>query len=234
MIKLYQFKRAFNVANPSPFCMKVETYLRLAGLQYELVTVGNPSKLPKGKAPVIEHEGHTVPDSTHILEYLEERFSPGLDRGLDAATLAACHAFARLLEERFYWTMVYSRWVDRRCWPTVRDTWFGDLPRPLGAAVGAIVQRGVRRTLHGQGVGRHSPDQIYAFARRDIAAVSEWLGDKPYFTGNAPCTIDAVVYAFMANAIDVPFDTELEAAARALPNLLGYCARMRERYFTDL
>ena len=37
MIKLYQFKPAWGLPNPSPFCMKVETYLRMAGLSYEVI-----------------------------------------------------------------------------------------------------------------------------------------------------------------------------------------------------
>ena len=39
MIKLYQFKRTFGLPNMSPFCMKVETWLRMAGLEYETVLV---------------------------------------------------------------------------------------------------------------------------------------------------------------------------------------------------
>ena len=37
MIKLYQFKPAWGLPNPSPFCMKVETYLRMAGLSYGVI-----------------------------------------------------------------------------------------------------------------------------------------------------------------------------------------------------
>ena len=35
MITLYQFPSRGNLPNPSPFCMKLETYLRMAGLIYE-------------------------------------------------------------------------------------------------------------------------------------------------------------------------------------------------------
>lgn len=36
MIKLYQFEPAFGLANASPFCMKLETYLRMADLPFEI------------------------------------------------------------------------------------------------------------------------------------------------------------------------------------------------------
>ena len=44
MIKLYQFAPAFGLPNASPFCMKMETYLRMAGLPYELVNSGDVMK----------------------------------------------------------------------------------------------------------------------------------------------------------------------------------------------
>ena len=42
MIKLYQFNPAWGLPNPSPFCMKVETYLRMVGLPYEVVNGAMP------------------------------------------------------------------------------------------------------------------------------------------------------------------------------------------------
>ena len=49
MIKLVQFPPAFGLPNASPFCMKLETYLRMAGLPFELNNKGDVMKAPKGK-----------------------------------------------------------------------------------------------------------------------------------------------------------------------------------------
>jgi hypothetical protein len=57
MIKLHQFAPAFGLPNASPFCMKVETYLRMAGLPYERVNSGDVLRAPKGKLPVIDDDG---------------------------------------------------------------------------------------------------------------------------------------------------------------------------------
>ena len=40
-MKLYQPKRAFGLPNPSAFCVKLETYLRMADIPYE-VAAGDP------------------------------------------------------------------------------------------------------------------------------------------------------------------------------------------------
>jgi len=51
MIQLYQFPVAKAVRNFSPYCLKVEIFLRIAGLPYESVTQMNPAKAPKNKFP---------------------------------------------------------------------------------------------------------------------------------------------------------------------------------------
>jgi len=56
MIKLYQFEPAFGLPNASPFCMKLETYLRMAGLAFEIVPRASLFKAPKDKMPYIEDD----------------------------------------------------------------------------------------------------------------------------------------------------------------------------------
>jgi len=56
MIKLFQFAPAFGLPNASPFCMKLETYLRMAGLPFELVNSGDVMKAPNHKLPYIHHD----------------------------------------------------------------------------------------------------------------------------------------------------------------------------------
>ncbi len=71
MITLYQFPPCWDLPNASPFCMKVENYLRMSNLPYRTVSVLNPAKGPKGKLPFITDNGQTVADSSFILDYLK-------------------------------------------------------------------------------------------------------------------------------------------------------------------
>ena len=60
MIKLMQFPRMFGLPNPSPFCIKVEVLLKMAGLAYECEFVANPGKGPKGKLPAIKDDDEII------------------------------------------------------------------------------------------------------------------------------------------------------------------------------
>lgn len=230
MIKLYQFPRAFGLPNPSPFCMKVEAYLRMAELDYEIVEVHDPRPMPKGKCPVIEDRGTKVPDSAFIFEYLQRSYQVKIDAGLSDSDKAVAHAFGRMLEERFYWTLVYSRWMDNRCWPALKKEFFDHMPPLVKHVLPSLIRNNVRKQLHAQGMGRHSEEEIYALAAADLGNVSAYLADKPYFLGDTPRSIDTIVYSFVANALQVPFRTPLQEAGRSLDNLVKYCERMHAAY----
>ena len=55
------------------------------------------------------------------------------------------------------------------------------------------------------------------------------LGDRPFFFGARPTTIDAIAFGFLDNLLNVPIETELKRSAQALPELAAYCARMSAR-----
>ena len=234
MIKLYQFPPAFGLPNASPFCMKVETYLRMAGLPYECPRGADFRKSPKGKLPYIEDSeggGKVVADSTFIIDYLKATYGDKLDARLSAAERALSVVIQRTFEESLYWPVVHSRWIDDTGFAQVNEAVFGRMKFPLRQIIPLFARRGLRRQLHAQGTGRHSRDEIYAIGCRDITALAGLLGDKPYFLGDEPASIDATGYAFLANLLWVPIDLPMRAHAATFSNLEAYCQRMKARYY---
>lgn len=116
MIKLFQFPAGRDIANFSPPCMKVETYMRMAGIPFEIVSVRNPAKAPKGKLPYITDGKQTVADSHFIIHYLKDKFGDILDDHLTPKEKALSRAIQVLLDEHLYWVLVYSRWSDDHGW----------------------------------------------------------------------------------------------------------------------
>lgn len=233
MITLYQFEPAFGLPNASPFCLKLETWLRMAKLPYEapLVKLSDFGKAPKGKMPYITDGGKTLADSSHIIDYLKATYGDKLDAWLNAEQRAQAVAFARLMEENLYWAVVHTRWFTPQGWALTQDALFGKMPVPLKWIVPTLARRGMRKQMHGHGMGRHSPQEIMAIGQRDITALADFLGDKPYFLGDAPCTLDATAYAFLANLMWVPIESALKQHALQYPQLEAYCQRMRGQYY---
>ena len=48
MIELFQIPPSFGVPSASPFCLRVEAYMRLAGVEFKNHTDADPRKSPKG------------------------------------------------------------------------------------------------------------------------------------------------------------------------------------------
>ncbi|HQR53685.1 MAG TPA: glutathione S-transferase family protein [Burkholderiales bacterium] len=234
LITLFQFEPAFGLPNASPFCMKVETYLRMTGLEYRIAPRASIMQAPKGKMPWIEDDGHVVADSGFIIDYLKERYGDPLDARLTPQERAVGLALRRLLEENLYWSgLMYDRWLTTEGWKLTRDAFFGGLPPPLRPLVATVARRGMRKELWGHGMGRHSAEEIQAIGRADLTALADFLGDTPYFMGERPTSLDACAYAFLANLLWAPLETPLQAHAQNYPQLEAYCRRMRNRYYPE-
>lgn len=229
MIVLHQFPRAFGLLNPSPFCMKVAVYMRMAGLSYE-TRDADPRKAPKGKLPWIQDGEKVVADSGAILAYLGATYGDPLDGGLDAPTKAWGHAIRRLFEESLYWTMLYGRFIDADGWAVTGPAFFGSMPWPLRTLVPKLARKHMARELWFQGTGRHSREQVYANGTKDLVALSGMLGDRAHLLGDVATSVDAVGYAFLANILVPPVETPLKEAAERLDNLVAYHRRMAEAW----
>lgn len=231
MITLVEFYPAYGLPNPSPFCLKVETWLRMAELPYTPKYESNPRKGPKGKFPYLHDGNEVVSDSSVIIEYLTKKYDIKLDEGLTGEQLGLSHAAKILMEDHLYWAIVYSRWIDTDYWPITKKNFFATLPPGVKQILPIAAQNQVKRDLHGQGLGRHSKQDIYRFAEQDINALAYLLGEKSFFLGEKPTSIDAVAYGSLANIWVPPLDTPLKKAMGKHPNLVKFVQRMKEKYW---
>ncbi len=71
MLKLYQLERTWGIPNLIHFCCKIETYLRMADIEYEVKTI-LPLTAPKGKLPYIEDGEIKLENSQFIIQYLKK------------------------------------------------------------------------------------------------------------------------------------------------------------------
>ena len=141
------------------------------------------------------------------------------------------------LFQSFNRALVYCRWLSafgaeyRR---RVFTKKFGHLVFPLKHLIARHITKRIKRDLWGHGMGRHSEQELYGIAQRDLLAVSEILGQKKFLFGDKPCLADAALFAFIAaSAWDLPkspFDELIETKAQ---NLHTHAQRMKELYYPD-
>lgn len=234
MIVLHQFPRSWGIPNLSQFCVKVETFLRLAKLPYQIVE-SMPLKGPRGKLPFIEDEGKTISDSRLIVEYLRATYGDHLDDWLSPAEKGVATAFQRVLEEHLYWVGMMTRWdYSEQNWQTNKRAIFGGLPPVIRDLVAALYRRRIKGQIMGHGLGRLSSEEAFSLGREDLDALAEFLADKPYFMGSRPCSLDASAYGILVNTLGCPIESPLKEHALARVNLVDYCRRIQAGCFPEL
>jgi len=232
MITFYQLPGAWGLSSVSPFCIKVEAYLRMAEVPFE-EAFGDPRKGPRKKVPWIVDQGTSIADSREIIDHLKRTHGDPLDARLDATERHRGHALGRMLEEATYFAMVHVRWANDTCWDEYKQVFQPFLPPIIGAPILASIRRGMLATLRSQGAGRYAPDELYAIAAADFAAVSDQLGDTPFLFGDAPTSYDATAYAFVTSLLGFPIDNGLRARVAKMENLVAYRARIEKKYFAS-
>jgi glutathione S-transferase len=230
MITLYTFGPFFGLPDPSPFVMKAEMLLKIAGLKYETSTRGF-DKAPKGKLPYIVEGETLVADSTLIRLYLEQQHGIDFDRGLDARERGVGWAAEKMLEDHLYWILIYWRWLTEPNFSRGPRNFFKRAPAIIRPLVERFVLRRIRRNLHGHGIGRHSETETTMMANRGIEALAQILGDNRYFLGATPAGADATVFAFVAGTLTSHFDSPVRSKMQSMENLVAYRDRMMREYF---
>jgi len=234
MIKLYTFGEKFGVADPSPFVLKVDAYLRMAGIDFENINrPDNLSKAPKGKLPFIIDGNKTIADSQAIIEYIKTNPDNDLDRLLSDEQRAIAYLITKSLDENLYFVLVYSRWFRDDTWSLLKDAFFSQLPFPIRHIVPTIVRKQVVKGLKGQGIARHNNKEIQHILHCSLKSLSDLLGSKRYFFGDNPSSLDSAAFGFLAELILVNIDNPFNSIAKSYPSLVSYCQNIQAKYYSD-
>lgn len=165
-IKLYR-------RNISGHCHRVELFLSLLGLPFELIEVDLPGGAHKqpdflarnvfGQIPVIEDGEVTLADSNAILVYLEDRYAPG--QWLPRDPVGAAQV---------------QRWLSVAAGPLA-----------FGAAAARAIALFKRPT---------PPDEAIARAQGLLKVMDSELSQRGYLVGNKPTLADIALYSYTAHA----------------------------------
>lgn len=229
MIELHQLPPAFGIPSISSFCLKLETWLRMVGLEFTAVQETDTRRAPLGKMPWIVDDGVAIGDSSLVIEHLKRTRGLDPDAALTPGQAAVALAVQRLVENHLYHVFIYYRWVASD--PEVISRFFAGLPAIVRPVVTRLVRRKIARDLRGHGMGLHRNEDIWEMGRQDLSALSHLLGDQPYVFGLEPTTIDASVFGLVVMFVRSPAEPSLVEHARRLGNLEPFCDRMLERYY---
>ncbi|XP_016931914.1 failed axon connections isoform X2 [Drosophila suzukii] len=242
IIYLYQFSRTPLLPSLSPYCLKVETWLRLVGLKYENVDHKMRFRSKKGQLPFIELNGEEIADSAIIIKELSSKYEKNLDSGLTAEQRNVSYATIAMLENHLIWIIFYwrAKYPDN-----VLKGYKVNLQHALGLRLPNSIlnfffkitfgRKGTKK-LKAHGIGVHSAEEIEEFGKNDLKVLSEMLDCKPFFFGDEPTTLDVVAFAVLSQlhylSKDIAYPLR-DYMTEKCPNLIGHVSRMKDKCFPD-
>lgn len=228
MITLYQFPSHWNLPSASPFCIKLETYLKLAKIPYQTKVINDPRKTPKGKLPIIKDGEKIRADSSLIIEYLNKTYGDKLDSHLTPEQKALAITVQRLCEDHLYWIVMYERWIPDGAWKVINPVFFGNLSGPLKWFLPSMIRKNIKKACYNHGIGRFTDEERFQLGKQDIDTIVTLLGTNSYFFGNNPTSIDATLWGFITPLLNTPIPSKLRDYASNIPALAEYDSRMQK------
>jgi len=232
VIYLVQFPVSPNIRTISPFSLKVETYLRLKKIRYEPIYSFKFGR--KGQVPYIELNGEQIPDSNHIIQELERRGIAAAD-DITTEQTAINHVVKVTVENHtaltsFYWRYGFNmeELYEKLCipyWPTGK---FGLFMFKQFQPLFSKIQAATLSSL------RHPMNEIVDFATEDLKTFSVLLGDKPFFNGDKPSTIDCTMFGHLVQLVLLPMEIpHKKFIVEECPNLVEFVERMKSEFWPD-
>jgi len=220
----------------SPFALKLETWLRLTGIQYTNMYTTTFSKSSR-MIPYIELNGKEFVDTSLIIEEFKNIFQVNPDEILNSKQRALGHTLKRMVEcytikYAFYWRYgqmmpeFYEKAISP--WEQTSSTTFFRKIQPTISKVRAYFN-GISRTSRAEQI-----DQC----RQDFEVLSIFLGENDYFLEtDEPTTTDCAIFGILVQffwMLDVNMCPELEVVVNnSYKNLRHFIQRMKEKLWPD-
>ena len=222
--------------SPSPACMKLESYLRLAKVPHDVIP-GNKDG-PYGRWPFMSHQGYQIGDSSSIILYVKENFKVDLEANLTKKDHQQGTMILRLVENSAYYALCRNRWVDN--YSTQTEMMKMEVPGLLKKAITSKIQSTMIEQLNQQGCGDRTTEEYLGDFLADMEALQPWIpttDSESFLLGSAtPTVYDCAVFAFLDNLIHFPAPVPCEAQKLMLQNddVVAYVRRMRSLVYPDV
>ncbi|CAI4230281.1 unnamed protein product [Auanema sp. JU1783] len=231
VVYLYQFPRPAVLPNFSPFCLKVETFLRVHNLKHEVI--GNYfQRSQNGLLPFVELNGKQVADSQIILWYLQKHFE--ISHGVNTAEeLAVVRTVDRMVSAHTNVLLQHDAVVQNAKTMLSRPVSGLMLPAFVTNYLAKGFSAKAKRRVNGV-LGNLSRDDRRESLKQDIAALDAILGDKKFLFGDRMTIADCSTFAHVGIASSLPYRQHItDLLEDDFPRLRNYIQRIRTHYFQD-
>lgn len=232
VVYLFQFPRTKFVPNTSPFCLKLETFLRHHNIRYEVLETMTLRSV-EGKLPFIELNGVHYQDSQLIICHLIKHFGLEAYDGLSEEQKGHVRAVSRMLDHGTFYQLLYFK-LGKNLTKFYDITLADHAPRFLKWLLFPIVYPRVWDKLNLEGTGFHSDAEVEAILRADLKALNAMLGDRLWLIGDQATLADFTFFGHIAAIYNLPYPLPIQQMlVEEFPRLRALHDRMARHYFAE-
>ncbi|ARN75611.1 glutathione S-transferase family protein [Oceanicoccus sagamiensis] len=212
----------------SPFAAKVRRVMYYKGMDftaknYGISGAGKIKKLnPTGKAPILEHDGELIPDSTDIIRHIEQLSTDKPVFPKDALLKAQAHIIEDWADESLYF---YD--LTMRSWPNNSALLAEDILLEdkglLKKIMRPLIPKALIKQASAQGIGRKDKATVCAEVKEHFDAINAMVSNSDFMCGNDISIADISVVC-MCTVLERA--EEAKAMMEALPALMAWRGRV--------
>ncbi|XP_020285902.1 metaxin-1 isoform X2 [Pseudomyrmex gracilis] len=216
-------------------CLQVLAYAKFSGIPLKVNLTSNPFRTPNGRLPLLRAGLKSLDTVKDIFPFFRTKHSS--DYMLTNKQCADVMAFDALLKEKLYPAFQFIWWIDKKNLDELVRPWYCKaLPFPFNFYYPRKFEQRAQTLIQSLYPMEDNisviENEIYSEAQKCLTLLSTRLGDKDFFCGQQPNTIDAIVYSYLAPLLKAPLPNPiLQNYLKACTNLVKYVSRISQRYF---
>ncbi|EYC28411.1 hypothetical protein Y032_0007g3213 [Ancylostoma ceylanicum] len=229
-VYLYQFPRSKALPNVSPFCLKVETFIKANKIPYEVCPV-RMSRSEYGLLPFIELNGEHIADSQIIINRLIEHFNvKSLSSPRDQAVARAVDRMADSHTVLHQFKVIEN--TDEFMSLILPDMGCPSALVPILTPAASFIMRGKAMKRIAAGIGMMSSENYRYLLKKDYDAFQSLLGEQKFLFGDHITAADCTVFGQLATTLYIPSSSHAKDVLKdQYPALVEYCNRIRDTVF---
>ncbi|KAJ2959364.1 hypothetical protein NQZ79_g5177 [Umbelopsis isabellina] len=262
-LQLYVWGPAFDVPSIDPSCLALEAYLRVTSADFTVVYANDPQLSPtgvlnihcKGQLPLLKDGPVWVAGAKRIIAHLSKN-SLNANASLTAEQAADSLAYISLIEEKLFDCLLFTWYADQTNFvKSIRPTYAKLLPFPTRYLVPIRLRNNAKARLEKYDVEIKDDDSqllssetedlkklmetgwhhMYSLARETYKILDTKLGEKDYFFGEQPSTLDCMVFGYLALHMYpmLPHHRLRVILTTEFPRLALFCDRFKKSFFDE-
>ncbi|KAG1676983.1 Metaxin-1 [Nymphon striatum] len=216
----------------------IAAFAKFSGAPVKSDKTNNPWKSDTGTLPVFRNGSEVIHYTfKEISSYLRSQ-NYNADYLLSARQCSEVSAYAALLKEELYPSLLYTWWLDSKNYVEFTRPWYARaLPFPHNFYIPGKMRNSSEAVVKSTFKVEFSEESdlqflVYEHAKRCFSILSCKLANKEYFFGSSPTSIDAIIFSYLAPLLKAPFpNSTLQDYLKEFENLKLFVNRILDNYF---